>query len=92
MKYKVIICKFLGRGTLGICSVVVLRIFLCGVAVKKIPAGGIAVILSLTVCDVCISKSMVYGEMKLCAVFLLSSSLIFQWKSLSRNEPKASIK
>ena len=54
------------RGTLGICGV---GHFLCGVAVKKIPACGVAVISSLTVCDVCILKSTVYGEKKLSAVF-----------------------
>ena len=43
--------------------------FLCGVAVKKFPACGVAVISSLTVCDICILKSMVFGEKKLSVVF-----------------------
>jgi len=53
----------------GHCRFAVLGIFLCGVAVKKIPACGVAVISSLTVCDVYIVKSTVYGETKLSAVF-----------------------
>ena len=57
------------RGTLGICSVAVLGIFLCGVAVKKTPACGVAVISNLTVCDVCVLNSAVFGEAKLSAVF-----------------------
>ena len=60
------------RGTSGIYCVAVLGIFLCGVAVKKIPACGVAVISSLTVCDVCILKSTVYGETKLSAAFMFS--------------------
>ena len=60
---------------MGICGFAVLGIFLCGVAVKKIPAWGVAVISSLTVCDVCILKSTVYGETKLSAVF--PASIIF---------------
>ena len=44
--------------------------FSYGVAVKQIPACGVAVISSLKVCDVCILKSTVYGETKLSAVFL----------------------
>ena len=43
--------------------------FLRGVGVKKIPACGVAVISSLTVCDVCILKSTVFGEKKFSAVF-----------------------
>ena len=61
--------KLFMRGTLGICGVTVLGIFLCGVAVKKILACGVAVISSLAVCDVRIVKSTVYGETKLSAVF-----------------------
>ena len=44
----------------------------CGVAVKEIPACGVAVIPSLTVCDVSILKSTVYSETKLSAVFPFS--------------------
>ena len=39
---------------MGVCSVVVLLIFLHGVAVNKIPAGGVAVIPNPAVCDVCV--------------------------------------
>ena len=46
----------------------VLGIFLCGVAVNEISACGVAVFLNVTVCDVCILKSAVFGEMKLSAV------------------------
>ena len=56
------------RGTLGICGVAVLGIFSCGVAVNKISACGVAVFLNLTVCDVCVLKSAVFGETKLSAV------------------------
>ena len=56
------------RGTLGICGVAVLGIFSCGVAVNKISACGVAVFLNLTVCDVCVFKSAVFGETKLSAV------------------------
>ena len=58
----------LWRGTLGICSVAVLGIFSCSVAVNKISACGVVVFLNLTVCDVCILKSAVFGETKLSAV------------------------
>ena len=56
------------RGTLGICGVAVLGIFSCGVAVNKISACGVAVFLNLTVYDVCVLKSAVFGETKLSAV------------------------
>ena len=48
--------------------VAVLGIFSCGVAVNKISACGVAVFLNLTVCDVCVLKSAVFGETKLSAV------------------------
>ena len=56
------------RGTLGICGVAVLGIFSCCVAVNKISACGVALFLNLTVCDVCVLKSSVFGETKLSAV------------------------
>ena len=39
---------------------------------KKIPACGVAVISSLTVCNVCILKATVFGEKKLSGVFPVS--------------------
>ena len=42
--------------------------WICGVAVNKISACGVAVFLNLTVCDVCVLKSAVFGETKLSAV------------------------
>ena len=42
---------------------------LCGIPVNKTPKYcGIAVISNSTVCDVCVFKPTVFGEMKLCAV------------------------
>ena len=62
-------CQQQMRGTFGICSVAVLQIFLSGFAVKKLQARGVAVILSVTVCNVCILKCTVYGETKLSVIF-----------------------
>ena len=45
-----------------------LLIFLCGVAVNKIPPCGVAVISNPAVCDVCVFKPTVFGETKLFAV------------------------
>ena len=59
---------WLTRGTLEICGVALLGIFSCGVAVNKISACGVAVFLNLTVCDVCVLKTAVFGETKLSAV------------------------
>ena len=65
------------RGTLGICGVAVLGIFSCGVAVNKISACGVAVFLNLTVCDVCVLKSAVFGETKLSAVSQKGGNFIY---------------
>ena len=45
-----------------------LLIFLCGVAVNKIPPCGVAVISKPAVYDVCVFKSTVFGKTKLFAV------------------------
>ena len=45
-----------------------LGIFSCSVAMNTISACGVAVFLNLTVCDVCVLKSAVFGEAKLSVV------------------------
>ena len=58
----------------GIWGFAVLLIFLCGVAVDKIPPCGVAVISNPAVYDVCVFKPTVFCETKLFAVlqFLVS--------------------
>ena len=56
------------EGDIGVCGVAVLRSFLCGIPVNKIPHCGVAVISNPTVCDVCAFKPTVFGETKLFAV------------------------
>ena len=53
---------------MGICSVAVLMLFLCGDAVNKISTCGVAVISNPTVCDLCDFHAAVFGEMNLFAV------------------------
>ena len=57
-----------GEGDIGVCGVVVLLSFLCGIPVIKIPHCGVAVIPNRTVCDVRAFKPTVLGETKLFAV------------------------
>ena len=56
------------EGDIRICGVAVLMSFYFGDAVNKISICGVAVILYPTVCNVCVFRSAVFGEMKLFAV------------------------
>ena len=47
---------------MGICGVAVSLIFLCGVAVNKIPSRGVTVISNRTVCGVFYLKPAMFGE------------------------------
>ena len=58
----------LDEGDIGVCSVVVLLSFYCGISVSKIPHCSIAVISNPAVCVVCVFKPTVFGETKLFAV------------------------
>ena len=55
------------EGDMGICGVAVPLIFLCGVAVNKIPSRGVAVISNRTVCGVFDFKPAMFGEKKFLA-------------------------
>jgi len=52
---------------MGICGVAVSLIFLCGVAVNKIPSRGVTVISNRTVCSVFDFKPAMFGEKKFLA-------------------------
>ena len=52
---------------MGICGVAVSLIFLCGVAVNKIPSRGVTVISNRTVCGVFDLKPAMLGEKKFLA-------------------------
>jgi len=57
----------LTEGDMGICGVAVSLIFLCGVAVNKIPSRGVTVISNRTVCGVFDLKPAMLGEKKFLA-------------------------
>ena len=62
---------------MGICGVAVSLIFLCGVAVNKIPSRGVTVISNRTVCSVFDFKPAMFGEKKFLADPLRCCGLLF---------------
>ena len=72
-----VICLFVIEGDIGVCGVVRLLSFYCGISVNKIPHCGIAVISNPAVCVVGFFKPPVFGETKLFAVlrFQLRSNI-----------------
>ena len=65
------------EGDMGICGVAVPLIFLCGVAVNKIPSRGVAVISNRTVCGVFDFKPAMFGEKRFLADPLRCCGLLF---------------
>ena len=62
---------------MGICGVAVWLVFLCGVAVNKIPSRGVAVISNRTVCGVFDFKPAMFGEKRFLADPLRCCGLLF---------------
>ena len=65
------------EGDMGICGVAVWLVFLCGVAVNKIPSRGVAVISNRTVCGVFDFKPAMFGEKRFLADPLRCCGLLF---------------
>ena len=65
------------EGDMGICGVAVWLVFLCGVAVNKIPSRGVAVISNRTVCGVFDFEPAVFGEKKFLPDPLRCCGLLF---------------